>query len=229
MAVSPSNIIIDSTVDSTSTNPVQNQAIYNYLHDAFYSEDYLEQALAAMVGNTENYDTSNAALRSFINSAIKNITPSAFAYRTKLITVQVPNCRSIGLRAFSECSLLNTVEAKKVSDIGDDAFFRCTRLRTVDFSGTGSDCKINWSSFEGCSALSDIYLGRNVDLIYGGEHVWTITGGSESVATLTRMLQFMGASNPTFHVPSAMVSSYQSDAQWGNNDASLASLFVAIE
>jgi hypothetical protein len=88
--------------------------------------------------------------------ACTTIEMQAFAGVSRLESIDIPNCASIGNRAFESCtSLKNVGTTGTLKNLAAVAFSGCSSLETIDISGCTS---IGSSTFENCEALSSIDL-----------------------------------------------------------------------
>ena len=105
-----------------------------------------------------------------IGESVKTL-PSNFLYNIRgLKSIEIPNSvTSIGSSAFSGCTSLTSIEIpNSVTSIGEYAFRNCTGLTKLTFnakacSGSGFSNNYHWLS--GCSKLSEVKIGDNVNYI----------------------------------------------------------------
>ena len=102
--------------------------------------------------------------------SVTSIDSYAFSGCTGLTSITISNSvTSIGERAFEGCTWLKSVTIpNSVTSIGYNAFYACTRLTSVEFNAeycTTMGGGGNYPVFKGCSALSTITIGENVQRI----------------------------------------------------------------
>ena len=108
-----------STLSSQSTNPVENQAIYNDL-----------MTIAVFAG-AHRVSVLSTPLPTVVGS-------SAFLNISNLTTVNLPNVTSIATYVFGFCSSLSSISLPSVTIIGNSAFFGCTKLMSIYLLGSSS-------------------------------------------------------------------------------------------
>ena len=90
--------------------------------------------------------------------------------------------RSIGWRAFQNCTALETVDfsncSPTLSEIGVWAFCNCTSLRSLDING--NNLVVGHGAFYACSSLAELNLGSGVDTVE--EYAF---GACKSLAAIT--------------------------------------------
>ena len=118
------------------------------------------------------YDASTGKGVFVYDDAPTSIITSAFADRTSLTSITIPNSvTSIGNSAFRDCiSLTSITIPNSVTSIGESAFEYCTSLTSVTIPD--SVTLIRNFAFLGCSSLTSITIPDSVTVI--GE--WTFSG-----------------------------------------------------
>ena len=132
-----------------------------------------------------------------IPNGVTSIGRCAFVYCDGLTSVTIPNSvTSIEREAFCYCSGLTSVTIpNSVTSIWESAFFSCSGLTSVTI---GNGVESIWEfAFANCSKLSDVYC-------YAEE------------VPITESNAFDGSypKNPTLHVPTASIDSYNATAPW---------------
>ncbi len=89
-------------------------------------------------------------------AAFTAIPDYAFQGCSKLESVNLSNCRSIGQYAFQSCQKLEQVDLSKVTNIGQYAFSSCSALETVGDISTFT--AIPNGLFSGCTKLKNLSL-----------------------------------------------------------------------
>ena len=102
-----------------------------------------------------NYLTDGTEVTTLTSNAVKKVADDVFNGYNKLVTVNVPNATSIGVRSFQGCTSLNTVDFTSAKSLGNYAFKECFSLRNVTIPNVET---IGTSSFQGCYGLHDIDL-----------------------------------------------------------------------
>ncbi|MGN1208482.1 MAG: leucine-rich repeat protein, partial [Christensenellales bacterium] len=99
---------------------------------------------------------------------LESINDDMFSGLTSLVSVECPNAKIVGKRAFNGCiKLVNVVLDKKVQEIGDSSFFGCSNLQEANFTKTLS--VIPDQAFRGCSSLTKIVInGENAEIKNAG-------------------------------------------------------------
>ena len=82
--------------------------------------------------------------------SVKSIDDLAFHRCISLTTVDMPQCESIGQKAFYCDENLQNARFTKVKKVGNHAFYQCKRLAVVDMANVTD---IGISAFETCAAL----------------------------------------------------------------------------
>lgn len=115
---------------------------------------------------------------------------------------------SIGSSAFKGCSSLTSINVGSPTTINGNAFQNCTSLTSIIIGNTNT---ITGTAFNGCTSLSNITITKS------------------SVCALSSTTNFPTGQNIQVHVPSNLISSYQSASNWttlyNNGDVT----FVAIQ
>ena len=180
------------------------------------------QSLADVIGNN---------IADFQNDRITKLSKYAFAYRTNLKTLSLPNLATSAERAFSNCDsmtslylpsmsgatqtymaaycgALTTVNVKNASSVSTYSFYACSNLTKVEFNRISS---ISSNSFNGCTKLATLII-RNLTMA---------TLGATSAFTGTKI----AGSGGYIYVPKLLLDSYAQATNW----STYASKFRAIE
>ena len=67
----------------------------------------------------------------YVNDSVESVGDYAFAYCSKLTSVDFPLVTSIGTYAFNGCSALTSVNFPLVTSIGTYAFYNCSALTAL--------------------------------------------------------------------------------------------------
>ena len=121
-----------------------------------------------------------------IPNSLTYIPCRAFSGCKGLTSITIPNgVTSIAYQAFFGCKGLTSITIpKSVTEIGDRAFGNCSKLTTVNFNAknctTMAPTYYSYPVFKGCSNLSTINIGNNVETIpigafYGCKGLTSIT------------------------------------------------------
>lgn len=94
-------------------------------------------------------------LTSYTNNTLTRIGPYAFAGRSMLSTVNLPQCLSVGSSAFCEATQLSYISLPLCSQISGSAFKSCVALREIELP---SCVTMEYYAFTGCTKLSSISL-----------------------------------------------------------------------
>ena len=131
-----------------------------------------KQSYKYLSNNTSSTFYIPASLKSVEITGNNYIPPHAFQNCSGLTTITIGNSvRLIEGLAFEECSNLTTITIPaSVTEIGNDAFKNCTGLETVNFNATnctemGSNSNSDYYVFKGCSSLTTLNIGDNVETI----------------------------------------------------------------
>ena len=90
------------------------------------------------------------------NGNITKIESTIFA-GTKLKSIDLSKCTSIGPEAFCDCTSLTIENLPECTSIGSNTFRGCTNLTTIDLPKCTS---INYSAFRECNNLTTINLPK---------------------------------------------------------------------
>lgn len=138
--------------------------------------------LPASVNIIENsaFENCTAMTQISVPKAVTTIGNAAFKGDAKLYLVymkDVDYCelRSIGMEAFSGCSVLSQfcshsdfLFPTKLETIGDEAFRNCKAISKVDFSANKNLTAIGKYTFAGCTGLTDLMPGKTLSEIPEG-------------------------------------------------------------
>lgn len=150
---------------------------------------------------------------------------------TDLISVNLPSLQGLYTKMFSGCSSLTTVNIPAVNLGGSQVFYNCTALTTISFPNAVSTTASNM--FEGCTALETCNLGKCYRItnyaFYGCTSLTNLTLEHTAVVALQNINAFGNATQPiTVHVPSSLISSYQTATNWSTLYNNGRVVFVAI-
>ncbi len=154
-----------------------------------------------------------------------------------LTSVNFPEATTIKNAAFNTCRHLKTARLPKVTQKVTYLFYDCEQLETVDLSkvtGIGSNY------FQQCYALETVDLPAVTSIensgFYNARNLTTLILRHNSVVTLANVGAFTNTplrgydgKTATVYVPSALISSYQSAANWSTIYGEGSCTFVAIE
>lgn len=144
------------------------------------------EALVGLFGNT----TTN-----FASERITKLAQYAFAYRTNLKSISLPNLKSSNTRVFTNCESLmslsipnmtgytyqymaaycgslKTVDVKQASYISSYSFYSCANLGKLEFNRVGT---IATNAFNGCTKLATLILRSGSLVTLGGTSAFTGT------------------------------------------------------
>lgn len=157
------------------------------------------EEVAALLENT---------LTALDNGIATSLRTRACQGATKLVTVNLPSVTSLGSYAFYQCSGLVTVKLPKLTSVSTQAFYSCTKLQHADCGNLGN---IPAQTFNACSALTELILRK-----------------TSSICTLSNVNGVnntpIGKGTGYVYVPSALVESYRSAANWSTFAAQIRAL-----
>lgn len=107
------------------------------------------------------------ALAAFPMNDVSVIENSVFAGCKSLKEIDLSGIETIGRSAFSNCSSIKDIDLSHVKEINDASFQECISLEHVDLSsivklGDGGGYG---GSFEGCTSLKNIVIGKDISQI----------------------------------------------------------------
>lgn len=163
----------------------------------------------------------------FESDRITKLAQYAFAYRTKLQSISLPNLKSSNTRAFTNCEslvslsipnmtgytyqymaaycgALKTADVKQASYISSYSFYSCANLTEMEFNRVST---IATNAFNGCTKLATLILRSDSLVTLGGTSAFTGTK--------------IAGSGGYIYVPSALVDSYKAAANWSNYSAKI--------
>ena len=122
---------------------------------------------ASIISNTWDPDLQKGII--VFDGAVTEIGDSAFANKSELTSIEIPNSVTfIGDRAFSQCTLLTSIEIpNSVTFIGDRAFNNCSSLTSVNIP-FGSITSIEANTFARCFLLQQVDIPSTVKSIGRG-------------------------------------------------------------
>lgn len=156
----------------------------------------------------------------FESDRVTKLAQYAFAYRTSLKSISLPNLKSSNTRAFANCDsleslsipnmtgytyqymaaycgALQTVDVKQASYVSSYTFYSCANLTKIEFNRVGT---IATNAFNGCTKLATLIL-RSDSLV-------TLSGTNALTGTK------IAGSGGYIYVPSALVDSYKAATNW---------------
>ena len=167
----------------------------------------------------------------FSNNRITKLGKYAFAYKTSLKTVSLPNLVTSAERAFTNCDSLTTLSAPNMSNATQTYMCAyCGALTSCDLKQAKS---ISTYTFYSCSSLTKLEFNR-ITSIAGNAFAQctklaTLIIRSETMATLSATTAFtstkIAGSGGYIYVPRALVDEYKAASNW----STYASKFRAIE
>lgn len=137
------------------------QAIANAIRDKTGTIDTME--IGKMVNYIDYISNSvfDENITEITSESLINIGKNACMNYPNLLSIDLPNVKSVGYCAFRECSNLATVSLPNVNTIDDFAFAYSDSLTAIDLP----KCKsINYGAFVNCHNLATVNL-PNVDTI----------------------------------------------------------------
>ncbi len=109
---------------------------------------------------------------------VESIADYAFV-NTPMRSVDAPNLRFVGYRAFAGSKTLSSVNLPALEEVGVQAFYNCTALETAEISSAKT---IGDSAFYGCTSLTSLDLSGAEEIgnlaMYGASRLETITFGN---------------------------------------------------
>ena len=157
-----------------------------------------------------------------INSKVTNVIAYALRESKALITVNLPNCTTIGTYAFYNCNGLKVFNAPNLSSIGSNAFTNCKSLLEINFPSADS---IKVYCFSNNTSLVKVDLGVTKSIAgyafeYDAKLVTLILRKSDEICTLSNSNAFRSSAiangSGYIYVPSALVDAYKSATNWSN-------------
>ena len=158
------------------------------------------EEVASLLGNT---------MTELNNSIVTSLRTRACQGATKLVAVNLPSVTSLGSYAFYQCTGLVTVKLPKLTSVSTQAFYGSTSLKHAD---CGQLANIPAQTFNACPALTELILRKTNSIC-----ALTNTNGVNNTP--------IGKGTGYVYVPSALVDSYKTDANW----STFADQFRAIE
>lgn len=219
---------------------------YSKGHTEGYTKGHTE---GVEQGYAEGYEASNVTIKelvgksitSFSSNDITNVGAYAFAYCTKMTSIDLPNVTSIGLYGFSNAGI-TSADFPKLQSINTNGFYSCTKLKTVRLPSLKTGAA---GAFISCSAVERIdllSLGTVAANTFSGCFVLTaLILRSQTLIPLvaasafTNCLHIHGTKNSTYnpqglkdgyiYVPKELIEDYKAATNW----SSLATQFRALE
>lgn len=136
---------------------------------AFYNNIYLEEIVANGVEFVGAYAFSkcSALYKISLNSleiAEKYAFNSSGTSYSEEYSIELPSLRSLGERAFSDCSSLSSFSSSLLEEISEKAFYRCKGLKNLDVSnvkGIGADAFMECTALETIELPECLFLGES--------------------------------------------------------------------
>ena len=184
-----------------------------------------DEEIEALVGLIEDTTTD------FESFKINRVSQYAFAYRSNLKHISLPNLTSSNTRVFTNCDSLVSLSIPNMSGYTYQYMAAyCAAMKTADVRNASY---ISSYSFYGCSALTKLEFNRvgtiASNAFYGCTKLATLILRSESVVTLSATSAFtntkIAGSGGYIYVPSALVDTYKTASNWSTYSAK----FRAIE
>ena len=163
----------------------------------------------------------------------KTIGSNFFQNNQTIKSVSFPNATNTGYTAFYDCKQLESIYFPKATTISGYSFRNCTKLTNVKLESAttlGDYC------FQGCTNLETMNLPKctsiSLTAFVGGLSKFdTLVLGSDTRCTLAGVgafvnTPFRNGTGGTVYVPSALVSTYESAANWSSLESTT---FSAIE
>ena len=159
-----------------------------------------------------------------IPNSVTVIGDEAFAYCSRLISIDIPNSVTvIGDKAFIRCWRLTSIDIpNSVTVIGDEAFRDCTGLTSIDIPN--SVTKIGEDAFYNCTGLTSIVIPNSVTEIgyeafawcTGLTDVYCYIADLSSVSSGDRQfyLDNLAYSGRTLHVLQGTADAYRANENW---------------
>lgn len=167
----------------------------------------------------------------FEDSNITEVGQYAFAYKTNLKTLSLPNLATSNTRVFSNCNSLTSLSIPKMSGYTYQYMAAyCAALTSADVKQASY---VSSYSFYGCAALTKLEFNRVTTIatnaFNGCTKLATLILRSTSVVSLGGTSAFTGTkiagSGGYIYVPASLVDSYKSATNW----STYSSKFRAIE
>lgn len=147
------------------------------------------EEIEALLGIIKNTVTD------FESDKITELSQYAFAYRTELKTLSLPNLKTSNTRAFTNCnslvslsipnmtgytyqymaaycSAMTTADVKNASYVSSYSFYGCSALTKIEFNRVGT---IATNAFNGCTKLATLILRTGSVVSLGGTNAFTGT------------------------------------------------------
>lgn len=170
-------------------------------------------------------------IEDFESDRITSVSQYAFAYKSNLKNVSLPNLKSSNTRVFSNCDslvslsipnmsgytyqymcaycgALKTIDVRQASYVSSYSFYSCSNLTTLEFNRVGT---IATNAFNGCTKLATLIL-RSTSVV-------TLSGTSAFTGTK------IAGTGGYIYVPSSLIEDYKAASNW----STYASKFRAIE
>ena len=147
--------------------------------------------------------------------ALTSIEQSTFYNCRKLVRAEVDNVISLGRSTiFINCVSMTEAKFPKCTTVGQQVFNGCTALALCDI---GNASAIGHTAFSNCKALKTLII-RNTN------SVPTLNAAAFNGSTIAN-----GGSGCTIYVPSALIESYKTAANWSTYYGYGTITFTAIE
>lgn len=165
--------------------------------------------------------------------SVKSIGANFFQNNQTIKSVSFPNSTNTGATAFFDCRQLESIYFPKATLVNGYSFRNCVKLTNVKLESVttlGDYC------FQGCLGLETMNLPKctsiSLTAFVGGLSKFdTLVLGSDTRCTLAGVgafvnTPFRNGTGGTVYVPSTLVSSYESAANWSSLESTT---FAAIE
>lgn len=184
--------------------------------------DYLEKRISGEVGLYEYYSENIVKLRN-----------SAFVNDINLLSINLPNCESIGDAAFKYCSKLKKVELPKLKTVsGTNGHFQGSAIEECRFPSLNNTS--NYPVFDTSQSLTKAILDSPKAVISVGFHTCSslktvIIYRQDTIVTLANVNAFTAtpivSGTGYIYVPKALIETYKTATNW----VTYANQFRALE
>lgn len=214
----------DGLTEALITRSITGYSNENITHIGYRAFEHCYDLLTIHIPNVETIEMAAfsqcSKLHSIDVTRLKTLGTNGFTNCSNMLSIDAPALETAGMGSFQNCFVLRQVKFPLLKKIAKQLFAYCYQLKSVDLTACESIASL---AFYVCDSLTALILRRETMVVL--ENIDALSNADHYVGVVDGRYNPNGDKDGYIYVPSALVASYQADANW----STFATQFRALE